>query len=512
MKRSKRRRWSGIFQRYCLITCVILLTSFFVMGITMMVFVSQYINNRQVDLLQQNAANLAVKSSELKNTSFLLADGDSAVEAQFHAIFSIIFITTTHEAIDADVFIYDAQGRVTYCYDLISSQTPMSGNCPIHSSFQISAETMRKIETQSLEGRGKLDGNYEDTQFLGSAPIMIDGQMQGAVVVAQDFSLHVSNYTRKLAMIFVWAACISLLLAFVAIYFITYQLTRPLTDMSKAAKQYAKGDFSNRIRYRPWGVRARNRDSDELAQLVQDFNSMASSLSILESTRRSFVANVSHELKTPMTTIGGFIDGILDGTVKPEEERHYLAIVSSEVKRLARLVTGMLNMSKMEAGEMQLTPASIDITQMCFDTLLTFEQVLEEKRVDVRGFEQMGSFNVWADPDMIHQVLYNLIDNAVKFVQEGGYIAFSCHREDGTAHVSVKNSGAGIAEEEINNVFERFYKVDKSRSFDTRGAGLGLYIIKSIVELHGGQISVNSIPNVYTEFSFRLPEHPDINE
>ena len=212
----------------------------------------------------------------------------------------------------------------------------------------------------------------------------------------------------------------------------------------------------------------------------------------LESVRRSFIANVSHELKTPMMTIGGFIDGILDGTISEDKEKQYLKVVSDEVKRLSRLVTGMLNMSKIEAGELDLKPQKFDISEILFMTLLSFEQVIENKHIEIKGLDTMQPNPIVADKDMINQVIYNLVDNAVKFTPEAGYIEVTSKADAEKIILKIKNSGRGIAAEEIEKIFERFYKVDKSRSYDVKGAGMGLYIIKTIVELHGGNISARS--------------------
>ena len=266
--------------------------------------------------------------------------------------------------------------------------------------------------------------------------------------------------------------------------------------MSYASKRYADGDFSYKVSVK---------GDDEMAELAMAFNKMASSLAVLESSRRSFVANVSHELKTPMTTIGGFIDGILDGTIDKSQEEHYLQIVSDEVKRLSRLVTGMLNMSKLEAGEMKINAKEFDISQSIFRTLLNFEKKINSKSIEILGLDTMQSVMVKADEDMLMQVIYNLIDNATKFTPNGGYISFKSFSDGEKAYVSVRNSGNGISAEELDKIFERFYKIDKSRSYDVKGAGLGLYIVKSIINLHSGEIKATSDHESYTDFSFWIP-------
>ena len=188
-----------------------------------------------------------------------------------------------------------------------------------------------------------------------------------------------------------------------------------------------------------------------------------------------------------MTSIAGFIDGILDGTIPQEKERHYLTIVSDEVKRLSRMVRSMLNIAKIEAGEMKLKPTVFDVNEVVLSSIFTFEQMIEKKHLDIRGLEE-GKVMVEADEDLIHQVVYNLLENAVKFVNEGGYIEVSYTVEQKRTYIHIKNSGEGIPKEEISKVFDRFYKTDRSRSMDKTGVGLGLYIVRQIVNLHQGEV------------------------
>ncbi|MCC8023463.1 MAG: HAMP domain-containing histidine kinase, partial [Clostridiales bacterium] len=305
-----------------------------------------------------------------------------------------------------------------------------------------------------------------------------------------------SSFLADVMQMFLLSAIAACLLAFVGAYFLSYRMLRPLHQMSKAVKQFSEGDFSYRVQVQ---------GNDELSDLAQGFNEMALALATLEGSRRSFVANVSHELKTPMTTISGFIDGILDGTIPQEKQSYYLGIVSDEVKRLSRLVVAMLNMSKIETGDFQVKKREYDISEQIFRVLLTFEQKINEKNLEIVGMDQLSSVMVNADADIIYQVIYNLVDNAVKFTNVDGYISLSAVQEETRVVVRIKNSGAGIAPEELPKIFERFYKVDRSRSLDVKGSGLGLYLVKNMIELHGGQITVFSTENESTEFVFWLP-------
>jgi len=288
-----------------------------------------------------------------------------------------------------------------------------------------------------------------------------------------------------------------LVIDFIGVYFISNRLVRPVDEMVKATKKYAKGDFSFRVEVS---------EKDELSLLAASFNSMAESLASLESSRRSFVANVSHELKTPMTTIGGFIDGMRDGTIPQEDQKKYLKVVSGEIKRLARLVTGMLNLSRIEAGELEMKRAVFDVSEVLFATALSFERIIAEKHIGLQGLETLEPLPFNGDKDLLTQVFYNLVDNAVKFTPEGERIIIAAKRVRDEVRVTIQNTGVGIAREEIERVFERFYKTDKSRSYDARSAGLGLHLAQTIAQMHGGRVSAQSDGASYTRMTVTLVE------
>ena len=329
------------------------------------------------------------------------------------------------------------------------------------------------------------------------API-IDGTEPVAVVFGvEDAITGLVPYSVRIIESFFYSLIIALIAVFLALFFITRDVALPLTDMQKITALYAKGEFDHKVR--------ENYKNRELNDFAKALNKMAYELKINEDSRKSFVANVSHELKTPMTSIGGFIDGIMDGTIPSGEAKKYLGIVSNEVKRLSRMVVSMLNLSKIEAGEIELSPIIYDVSAQVFETLLSFEKTINEKHIEIEGFEEIGSVMMRADKDLIQQVIYNLLDNAVKFTPESGTITVFAKNDGEMTRVSIKNSGPGISEEEIARIFERFYKVDKSRSYDTKGVGLGLYIVKTIINMHDGEISASSKQGEYTEFAFEIP-------
>ena len=265
--------------------------------------------------------------------------------------------------------------------------------------------------------------------------------------------------------------------------------------MSKAARSFAQGQFDVRV-----PVTGR----DEVAELTVAFNSMAQSMQSLETMRSSFVANISHELRTPMTTIGGFIDSILAGAIPPERQPYYLTLISGEVKRLSRLVTSLLDISRIQAGERKFNMQPFDVCEMARQILISFEQQIDEKRLDVEFDCSQDKLFVIADHDAIYQIFYNICHNAVKFSREGGRYRVRLVEQEKKVFVSVFNEGQGIKEEDLPFIFERFYKSDKSRGLDKSGLGLGMYIAKTVIDAHGEEIWVRSAWGQNCEFFFTL--------
>ncbi len=493
-----KRRSSGLFRKYFLVTISIILASFVFIGGALLLLVSKLWMDEKNALLVENCVSVAQNTSDVLESDYLVNSGRGSVIVICNTLLQI------SNAIEADVFITDLDGDVVYCKEILQSNMALyTGNCMVHNQYKVPKNIMETAVNGMYRATGDLGGSLSDIHFIVSSPVVVEGQTVAVVFATQPIVDGLTPYILGIFRMFFFAVLFALAMTFIIVYLVSYSLTRPLREMSAAAKQYATGDFSKRIAIKRSKVRIFGQD--ETDELVQAFNSMAQALATLESSRRSFVANVSHELKTPMTTIGGFIDGILDGTIEKEKEMQYLKVVSDEVKRLSRLVTGMLNMSKFEAGELDLKPVKFDISEMLFRTLLSFEQVIDKKHIEIRGLESMTANSLTADKDMINQVVYNLVDNAVKFTPEGGYIEVSSKADAEKIIVKIRNSGKGIPSEEIDKIFERFYKIDKSRSFDVKGAGMGLYLCKMIIELHGGQIAARSEIDEYTEFIFQLP-------
>lgn len=477
-----------LFAKYLTIMTAMILVSYFVLASALTVFLSTRVSSEKEILLTENVKQNAQYCEKIFANCITQEDINNSL------IIVCNNLGVTSNAIDADVFFCNTDGRVVLCKeDFLYNYSPDSDGCMLHKGYIIPNDIMAAVTKGYFFSSSKVQGLYSERTFLAGAPVRVGGTVIGAVFAATPLESSFREYATRIMSLFLSSAIFAAALSFLVVYAFTAKLTRPLRQMSNATKAYAQGDFSKRVVVR---------GSDEFAELCQNFNRMASALSLLESSRRSFVANVSHELKTPMTTIGGFIDGMLDGTIPPEKRNEYLQIVSSETKRLSRLVTSMLNLSKIEAGELEPKRSEFDISPLIIDCLLSFEQEIEKKNIEITGLDAIGQIKILADRDMIYQVIYNLVDNAVKFVNENGEISVSAgENSQSKLFISIQNTGEGVSSEEIGKIFERFYKVDKSRSYDVKSAGLGLYLCKTIVELHGGQIYAESVEGQFTRFT-----------
>lgn len=360
----------------------------------------------------------------------------------------------------------------------------------------LTAETVEKIiENNRAYMIGDLDGALESRRLNSFAIIQdVSGEPMYLIVVTGEATLNselANAVTKRMVVVSLWI----FFAAMIVISLISRRITDPLKQIGEAAKEYAQGRFT---------VRVKVDGQDEITELSRAFNNMASSLAAHEENRNTFIANVSHDLRTPMTTISGFVDGILDGTIPPEDEKRYLETISAEVHRLSRLVNTLLEVSRLESGR-SMKVSDFNLTEKARQILISLMGKIETKKLDVE-FEDGGTdIYVLADPDAIHQVLYNLLDNAVKFTQENGTIAIHISAVRGKkAQVRIRNTGEGIPAEEMAHIFERFYKSDRSRGLDKTGTGLGLYIVKTILDKHGESISVDSVVGSYTEFCFGL--------
>jgi len=400
-------------------------------------------------------------------------------------------LTSIANSTDSHVFVTDENGIILSCSD----SEPICR----HIGMKIEPEIIDTIKNE-----GKYDafsdpaGMYDSNRYIIGLPI--SNAYTGDKIIGYTFiSSHMDRIFGAWASFLRIAALIgaAVFIATLALSLIqSRRMARPLDEMAALSRKFARGDFSHR-------VRQQEDPSDEMGALIESFNSMADSLEKADERRAEFVANVSHELRTPMTTIAGFADGILDGTVPKEQEEFYLRAISDETKRLSRLVRDMLDVSQMQAGAMTPRFTTFDLTELVLQTLLRFESRATKKKLDVDLQLPDTHLMVVADRDAITRVLYNLADNAVKFAAEGTCITVRLYKDSGKAYASIKDIGETIPPEDLPFIFDRFHKSDRSRSLDKDGVGLGLYLVKAIINSHDEDIAVKSAGGA-TEFVFTL--------
>ena len=340
-------------------------------------------------------------------------------------------------------------------------------------------------------------GIYSHPRFVVAIPARStdSGEVLVGPVLAVMESAPMMEMWRAFLGIFLLTAITVLIIAFMATAAIVGQQTKPIKDMAIAARNFAEGNFDAR-------VRDTGRD-DEIGELTEAFNAMADSLQKTEQQRREFIANISHELKTPMTTIAGYADGILDGVISPEEERQYLSIISAESRRLSRLVRRMLDVSQLQSMDLIKQKKPFDLSESMRRVLVSMEKKITDRGLDVDVEIPEDPVIVLGDNDLLTQVVYNLLENAAKFAYQGSTLFLGLTRQGEKAVVTVRNTGDTIPPEELPLLFERFHKTDKSRSEDKDGVGLGLYIVRTILEQHREKITVSSQDGV-TTFTFTV--------
>ncbi len=394
------------------------------------------------------------------------------------------------------VFVADSEGSI-----LVARPDE---NCDYQNGAQIPRALMDDINNGvELSVLNNLEGIFDTPHVVSATPVYLrNNYVCGTVIVCCDIG-SISDFSEVLFKTVAISSLWVMLAALIAIFFISERIISPLRGMSQAAKSFAKGEFS---------VRVPVVGNDEVAQLASAFNNMAQNLESLDEMRNNFMSSVSHDMRTPMTTISGFIDCILNGAIPPEKHEYYLKIIRDEVLRLSRLVASLLDISRIQAGDRKFVMAPFDVCEMGRQILISFEQKIDKKHLEVEFDCDSDNMFVVGDRDAIYQIFYNITDNAVKFAREKGILKLSLKYVDKKVKISVYNEGDGIPYDDQPYIFERFYKSDRSRGKDKTGVGLGMFIAKTIIEAHKETISLESEPGKYCEFYFTLPMSAEIKK
>ena len=399
-----------------------------------------------------------------------------------------IQITSLSRATGNHIFVCDNQGQVWACSDSFMLQCE-------HIGKRLNAKFLDLTNKQEpTRVYSDLDGFYSTKQYISAAAIVSSDGTRLGTAIASTGRGDVSRIWAGFAVVMLYAAGFVLVICVPVAILFTRRETAPLKEMANAARQFAKGDLSVRV--------TGHGRMDEVGELAEAFNQMADSLEKAEKSRMDFVANVSHELKTPMTTISGYADGLLDGTIPMDQAQKYLSVIANETKRLSRLVRQMLHISRMQDGSV-LRSGSFDATETLRMAIIGLDAKISAKKLQLRPEIPEDPLRVRGNEDAVSQVIYNILDNAVKFAEAGSVLDVRLFKQGGRAYLSIVDRGETIPRDELSSIFQRFHKSDRSRSLDRDGVGLGLYIVKSILDGMGEDIWVRSADGE-TEFRFSL--------
>ena len=468
--------FKSVYTRYMVFVSLLLVFSFALLVITLSVIVSDYSERTKESIMSKAADGITVTLTSYRR--------ELQVSTQAAAI-AAADVRSFADVADSFVYVLDDSGKLLITND---------ENYP-EGELLMTAETVNSIKRNSASyNLSKIDNTFAEKR-LNVFRVSVDDEGNGTLVIVSSLSTRETSVSGPLIRTLLVGSVWILFASCITMYIMLQRIIDPLKSLSEAARSFARGRFKTRVPVV---------GNDEVAEVAKAFNNMASVLEKNEEMRNSFIGSVSHDLRTPMTIILGYVDGIRDGTIPEEKHAYYLDIISSEVKRLSRLVNSLLQITRMQSGEQKYTLTDFNVSEKARQVLISLEKRIDEKRLDVE-FNCEEDLTVRADTDAVHQVLYNLMENAVKFVNAGGELKVNITRGGDKAEIEVINSGDGIPPEELPHVFERFYKSDRSRGLDKTGTGLGLYIAKTNVENMGGSIDVVSEVGKYTRFRFDLP-------
>ncbi|AOT70232.1 sensor histidine kinase [Geosporobacter ferrireducens] len=462
-----------VFKKLMAAYVAIILISFLILGLLFSQLANSYFFQRHEKLLIEEGGKL---------NEMVVAHLNGRISAERLNL----ELQAMERFLNTRIWVMDKRGTI---YGVSSNEKQWIGK-------QITAKEMLQVLQGSvIVKKGIFDAEWKVPMVTVGMPIMVNGRVENALIMHSPL-YEITDAIQGVHRIIWLAMGISFLLSTLIIYFVSKRMSSPLQAMGSAAEKLADGDFTQRIVINT---------EDEIGQVTKAFNGMAEKLETIEENRRNFIAAVAHELRSPLTLIKGFVEGILDGTVEEKDQGKYLQVILKETERLNKLTTNLLDLQKMESDQYPIHLQVFDINELIRRTLLKYDEEIERKSVGVLLQLQGEKMMVSGDRDAIEQVLSNLLDNAMKFIEEEGRIKVISKTHLQKAWISVRDNGIGIPLENQQSIWERFYKVDKSRDRNKEGTGLGLYIVKKIIDRHGERIQVESEAGQGTVFTFTLP-------
>lgn len=468
--------FKSLFSRLVITYFIIILVTITVLGVILSSFFQDSIFTRRAEELRREATDL---------NPYIEMYALGVLDEWY--LYNYFKIADRYK--DTTIWVVDEMGYIWLSYSSSAEETEK------WKEQQLTAKEFAQIlDGETIIKEGKFGERFPVPVLTVGVPFTIKNNIAGAVFLHSPVQ-EIEGAIRETYKSIWIAAVISAILSSILLFFTSKFISRPLLEMNQISREFAKGNFKKRV-----NIKSR----DEVGQLALNFNAMADSLENLENMRRSFVANVSHELRSPLTSIRGYIQGVLDRTIPAEKSEQYLSVVLDETNRLNKLINELLDLAQIEAGHFPLTVDKFEINELIRRVLISQEERITVKDIEVAIDFEEEHYYVEADRDRIQQVLYNLIDNAIKFNPDGGTLEIRTWRYEEIVFVKIKDQGPGMAKDEIRHIWDRFYQIDKSRSFQKGGTGLGLSIVKKIIEEHGQDVWVNSKIDEGTEFIFSL--------
>ena len=518
----------SILKKFCVFIIVAVIATSLISGIIMYHYTTKYMTESKSEDIKKAVDDVSILFSQMYTTyinnidelgNWVSEDGQNEFEKYYVNLLDRLELY--NNLLSVYGFITESDGSIFLSYPLLPNMTDRADtagreymDAQITSKlslnngkyyFKNNKQYYTGSDSEYVINTGDFYGLYSDQEvsylsITQSIAYTYPGASEAINKGTITLSIPVPEITKTRSNIisyFLIATVISVALELIALFIITKEITEPIRELEKMTKQMAAGNFK---------VKSQSRSNDEVGELVNSYNAMAEALGNLDMMRNDFIASISHELRTPMTSIGGFIDGILDGVIPAEKQEHYLQIVKEEIARMNALVNDLLNMARLQSGKVELDLLPCSLEELLRNTALKLKPIIDEKEIQIVFDIKTKNCEVLVDRPSIERVLINLIQNAVKFTNPGGTVTL--HSEpDGKnkVRITVEDTGSGIAREEIPFIFEKFYKADKSRGLDKKGTGLGLAIVKNILSAHGQEIHVESTVGKGSRFIFTLP-------
>ncbi len=459
-----------------------LILAYIIFGLFGFVVVATFVSNMYMDHLKKVQADSLYREATLIANTY--ASGLYNNEVSLEVVKSQLDALDTY--LDATLWIINPSGRLI-----------LDSSAPLDVENEIMVENFDPTVTAgSYYTIGNFFHTFEEDMLSVFAPITSDFKVKGYVVIHSSISGIMEEANNLLTISYIMLIILFLLSLIILIFF-TEIVYIPLRKITEATEQYASGNMHYEFTVE---------SEDEMGYLAATLSYMASEIARSEDDQKKFVANVSHDFRSPLTSIKGYLEAMIDGTIPPEMHEKYLTILLNETERLRKLTNSLLTLNNLNTKGIMLNKTDFDINQTIRGVAASFEGTCRAKTIAIELVLTGDEMYVVADIDKIQQVLYNLLDNAIKFSHHDSVIKIETNEKHNKVFISVKDSGIGIPKDDLKLIWDRFYKSDLSRGKDKKGTGLGLSITKEIIRSHGENINVISTEGVGTEFIFSLPK------